>query len=95
MRQTRLREHRIASLEGSERELEEAILAIDPTPLEESGLYRGPTSAETDLAQRVKKPNGRRAIIAEEALPGASDKRDSRAARLNDAAMIGDSFPEV
>jgi len=87
-------EHSRASLaayraEDYERAFEEAVLALDPEPLEDNDLYRVLTSPSTGDSKRVRKPNGREAIEAvDRALAPVLEANESQAARLNNAAAM-------
>jgi tetratricopeptide (TPR) repeat protein len=74
-----------------ERAFQEAVLSLDPTPLEENPLYRVLTSTSgNELFRRVEKPNGRQAIEPIDAAlqPILSKSDPQNAARLNNAAAM-------
>ena len=75
-----------------EEAFEEAVLSLEPTPLEENGLHDAlRTTYDAVNIETVEKPNGRRAIKAlDETLRPILDTQDPReaAARLNNAAAM-------
>ena len=89
-------EHSRASLEAYRAEdyetaFEEAVLALDPTPLGENELYRALTTLNREsLFQRTTKPNGRPAVRSiDEALRPIVESGEPRLAhRLNNAAAM-------
>jgi tetratricopeptide (TPR) repeat protein/Zn-dependent protease len=89
-------EHSRASLtayraEDYQTAFEQAVLALDPAPLDENELYRVLTTLDRNLLQQtVEKPNGRAAIRSlDEALQPIVTSGDPKVAhRLNNAASM-------
>lgn len=73
-----------------ERAFEEAVLALDPAPLEDNELYQALTSHDTDINQTVEKSNGRPALeTVDKVLQSSLNAKDPQeAARLNNAAAM-------
>ena len=85
-------EHSRASLaayeaENYEKAFEEAVLALDPTPLGENELYRTLTDPDTGASERTQDSNA--IEVVDEALQPILEAQDSQtAARLNNAAAM-------
>jgi tetratricopeptide (TPR) repeat protein/Zn-dependent protease len=89
-------EHSMASLAAYrvgeyEEAFEEAVLSLEPTPLQENKLYGAMTTYDPGNAETIVKPNGRSAIKAiDEALKPVLDNQEPReaSARLSNAAAM-------
>jgi tetratricopeptide (TPR) repeat protein len=88
-------EHSVASLNAyadgdSEEAFKEAVLSLDPTPLEDNELLRALTNPDTATNQEVEKPNGRPVVgSVNQALQPVIDRGAPQlAARMNNAAAM-------